>query len=92
MWDPRSIAEPFRMTETPSVTARLERDRLLRRAQRIEQVLAALQDRAHTTSLDGLAIERGRLRSRVSALPDGAGRQASRRPRTDRVRTFSAGM
>jgi hypothetical protein len=59
MWDPRSIADPVSVTETPSLAARRERDRLLRRAERIEHVLAALQDRAvYRRSVDGAAPRR----------------------------------
>jgi hypothetical protein len=65
-----------------TLASRLERDRLLHRAHRIERVLAALQDRAvyrHAvvgttpaplqSAIADVRIELGRLRRRLSELP-----------------------
>lgn len=71
------------MTQPQTCGSRVERDRLLDRAQRIERVLAALQDRAvqRDTTMGGtpppmrraiadFRIELSRLRRRLSELPD----------------------
>ena len=71
------------MTQPQTFGSRVERDRLLDRAQPIERVLAALQDRAvqrdmtmggtpppMRRAIADFRIELSRLRRRLSELPD----------------------